>query len=95
MTTMKERMARALFDGENECLGPDFAHSERHFKVAKGQYLTMVNHLTEAMMEPDEVTLGNVGPMEGFDTDLFEHDMDRPHIEWWKAMLTTIKEGGE
>jgi len=90
--TMREKMARAMC--RSESTDPD----SRAYSMDAPMWelwLPTVDATLDAMREPDEVTLGNVGPMEGFDTDLFEHDTDRPHIDWWKAMITAIKEGGE
>jgi len=44
-------------------------------------------------LEPTEGMLNAAGPMEGFDCDIYEGDIDRPHIEWWKAMIGLVNQG--
>lgn len=43
--------------------------------------------VVEVSREPTEAMLTDVGPMEGFDVVAYEKDCDRPHIEWWQAMI--------
>lgn len=67
----------------------DWSEDDRNrFKLMARAALTAA---LECMREPSGNVLGAVGPMEGFDTCAYENDCDRPHIEWWQAMLSQLR----
>ena len=77
-----ERVAKALFRSMG--FSAEFDELEEY-----GQELwrSKARAAIEAMMEPTPGMLEDAGPMEGFDCYAWEKDVDRPHIEWWKAMI--------
>ena len=43
-------------------------------------------------LDPEPKFLEDIGPMEGFDCDAYEEDIDRPHMEWLKEAIKALTE---
>ena len=76
MSEMVERVARAIHDAMDITDSLDATAAETYARAA-----------IEAMREPTEDMLVDAGVMEGFNGYVDEGDEDRPHIEWWQAMI--------
>lgn len=93
MTTMREKMARSLcmkkhYDPD-EYPDPEEGPTSFYWKL----YLPEVDALLDTMMRPDDAMMFAGGNAEDC-TEIEKPSAFRARIVW-KAMLTTIKEGGE
>ncbi len=93
MTDLVERATVAsyerYFEGLIGCCEPswDQLPQEHRDRLMDAQRAAI-----SAMREPTEAMLGSAGPMEGFDCVIYEKDSDRPHIEWWQAMIDAARQ---
>ena len=98
--SLVERVARAL--AINHGVDPDEeGPGRRHVAERDGIPSILMDHAgplwemwvsdarvsIAAMRVPVSGMLVAVGPMEGFADYLYEGETDRPHIEWWQAMI--------
>ena len=88
-----ERIARILCkaEGYNPDAGISGNRKTWEINAHQGQALAEQG-LTIVPTTPTPKMLEDVGTMEGFEVDAFEGDCDRPHIEWWQAMIAAREE---